>query len=139
MSPTLAVVIGVVGLLSGLVSLLAIAVQLGRVLQRQDALEKASKDRADDDKEDARALQAVTASVQSLTSRADHDDERRKQIAAEVADLRRSHADGSRELSLLRSEIVERLIRIESHVERHTPAPAQPFGPTAPRHPTQPR
>lgn len=139
MSPTLALLAGAVGLATGIISLLAIAVQLGRVLQRQDAAEKIIAQQDTDAKEAERARQALASTVQHLVNRCDHADERRKHAESELSDLRRQHADGSRDLSLLRSEILERLIRIESHVERHTPAPPQPFGPTAPRHPTQPR
>ncbi|TAK27228.1 MAG: hypothetical protein EPO40_16525 [Myxococcaceae bacterium] len=139
MSPTLMLIAGLVSLGVGLVSLLAIAVQLGRVLQRQDTAESAVKqlDAAivtlkDGHHEQDRAIQAVTARIDGQAG--DH-----ARAAERVSELRTQFHEMLRTLTALREDVVGRLARIEGYVEHQSAPPPQPSGAFGlPRRPTIP-
>ena len=130
MSPALTIVAGAVGLLVGLVSLLAVAVQLGRVLQRQDSADTANKLRDESIKVLQESKHDLAASLQLQTNRIEILSANYARSESDLHSLHNQFADVQRGLAALREDLVGRLIRIEMAVEHHsTPSPPPGQGP----------
>lgn len=126
MNPTIAIITGAVGLLVGLVSLLAVAVQLGRVLQRQDTSDAANKVRDESIKTLQESKHDHTAAMQLQASRIEILSSNHSRSESDLHSLHSQFADVQRGLAALREDLVGRLIRIEMAVEHHSVPSPQP-------------
>ncbi len=138
MTPTLTI-----SLVGVALTLAAILVQLGRVLQRADQNEAALKELKEQREKELKpqadliavvrqrthdlnnAVQAVNANHTLLESRIAH-------VESAVTELRRDQSAGAGELRTVLAEVLDRLARIETSLSRDS---APPFGP---RRPTDP-
>ena len=139
MSP-LAVLGAVVGAIGLALTLAAVLVSLGRVLQRQDHVEAAAKVTAATVDALKETLHAQERELQATAARIDGQAGEHARASEKLSELRTQFHEAIRSLTSLREDIVGRLARIESYVEHHStppPLPGSGFGP--PRHPTQPR
>lgn len=154
MSPSLTI-----SLVGVAITLAAILVQLGRVLQRADQNETTLKELKDQREKElkpqsdliaivrqrthdlANAVQAVNAHHTLLESRLAH-------LESAYTELRRDQSTGAGELRTALAEVLDRLARIETALAHtsppslpagRTPPPVNPFGPPRRSQPGEPR
>lgn len=141
---TPAAILGVVvGVLGFAVTLSAILVSLGRVLQRQEHAELAAKALAEEVVALKATVRQLERDIQATTARLDGLGADHQRGNEKVSELRTQFSETLRTITSLREDLVDRLARIESYVEHHSTPPPQPgagFGPPRrPTHPGEPR
>lgn len=134
---TLAAVSAILALAAGIATFIAFAIQLGRVLQRQDSSEELAREHVRKIDALERSRHEAAQLTQAALNRVAVLEQSHERAQSEHVELRRAHVDTGRELTSLRQDLIERLARIEAWLERA--AVGSPQSSMAHRGPTIPR